>query len=221
MQDIRQPSAAPDATQPDQPFTPGLKMMVEDGLPPATIASPEERKNAWKGKRPRPTHSMHFGESSKKEEDPATTKLRKELAAADQMKKAERFARLKELKQATQKAVAKPKEKDMTSKADQVKALREKRANKTKAPAAKKAAAKAAPKKPGAAKKEAGAIRAGSKLEMVVGLLTRKEGCTTADVLAATEWPSVSMPQQALAAGLKLRKEKAKGEVTRYYGTAA
>jgi hypothetical protein len=216
MQD-NQPSAPDDAIQSEKPLTPGLKMMVDDGLPPGTIISLEERKSAWKGKRPRPTHSMHFGESSKKEEDPATTKLRKELAAADQMKKAARFARLKELKQATQKAVAKPKEKDMTSKADQVKALRVKKATKgkpaKKAPAPKAAAAKAPKKTEG--------IRPGSKLELVVGLLTRKEGCTTADVLAATQWPSVSMPQQAKAAGLKLRKEKAKGEVTRYYGTAA
>ena len=57
----------------------------------------------------------------------------------------------------------------------------------------------------------------GTKLEMIVGLLKRKEGCTTADVLKATGWPSVSMPQQAKAAGLKLKKEKAKGEPTRYH----
>lgn len=58
-------------------------------------------------------------------------------------------------------------------------------------------------------------VRPGSKLETIVKLLTREEGCTTADVLKATGWPSVSMPQQAKAAGLTLHKEKA-GGVTRY-----
>ncbi len=57
----------------------------------------------------------------------------------------------------------------------------------------------------------------GTKTELIAGLLKRKGGCTSADVLKATGWPAVSMPQQAKAAGLKLRKEKAKGEPTRYY----
>lgn len=55
-----------------------------------------------------------------------------------------------------------------------------------------------------------------SKIEMIARLLKRKEGCTTAEVLAATQWPSVSMPQQAKAAGLRLTKEK-DGRVTRYH----
>lgn len=59
-------------------------------------------------------------------------------------------------------------------------------------------------------------IRSGSKLEAVIGLLKRPEGCTTAEVLKLTGWPAVSMPQQARAAGLKLRKEK-EGTVTRYW----
>lgn len=54
-------------------------------------------------------------------------------------------------------------------------------------------------------------VRPGSKLEIVVELLIRKGGCTTADILAATGWPSVSVPQQAKAAGLTLRKEKKDG----------
>lgn len=57
--------------------------------------------------------------------------------------------------------------------------------------------------------------REGSKLAVIVGLLKRKEGCTVKDVLAATGWPTVSMPQQAKAAGLSLKKEK-DGSVTRY-----
>jgi hypothetical protein len=94
-----------------------------------------------------------------------------------------------------------------------------------KKPAAKKAPAKKAAKKASTAKARtpiaAGAakvIRPGSKLEIVVGLLTRKEGCTAAEVLAATDWPAVSMPQQARAAGLTLRQEK-DGKVTRYWGS--
>lgn len=59
--------------------------------------------------------------------------------------------------------------------------------------------------------------RKGSKVDLIAGLLKRKGGCTTADVLKATGWPAVSMPQQAKAAGLKLRKEKKAGEVTRYF----
>lgn len=62
--------------------------------------------------------------------------------------------------------------------------------------------------------------REGSKLAIVVGLLTRPEGCTTKEVLDATGWPTVSMPQQAKAAGLTLRKEK-DGKVSRYFGAAA
>lgn len=64
-------------------------------------------------------------------------------------------------------------------------------------------------------------IRPGSKLEIVAGLLTRKEGCTLADVLRETGWPSCSMPQMANSAGLALRRDKAKGEPTRYFGSSA
>ncbi len=56
-----------------------------------------------------------------------------------------------------------------------------------------------------------------SKTAMVGQLLLRKEGCTTADILAATKWPSVSVPAQAKAVGLGLRKEK-DGKITRYFG---
>lgn len=63
-------------------------------------------------------------------------------------------------------------------------------------------------------------IRPGSKLETVAKLLTRANGCTTKDVLDATGWPTVSMPQQAKAAGLVLKTEK-DGRVTRYRGEPA
>ena len=69
------------------------------------------------------------------------------------------------------------------------------------------------------AKKNPGEVRKGSKTEIVANLLKRKNGCTAAEVLAATEWPAVSMPAIAKAAGLKLRKDKVKGEVTRYFGS--
>ena len=65
----------------------------------------------------------------------------------------------------------------------------------------------------------AGASKGQSKTAMVGDLLLRKGGCTGADVLAATGWPAVSMPQQAKACGLKLRKEKVQGEPTRYFGS--
>lgn len=61
------------------------------------------------------------------------------------------------------------------------------------------------------APKTEGGVRLGSKLETIVGLLRRPEGCTTAQVLEATAWPSVSMPQQAKAAGIELYKEKVDG----------
>jgi hypothetical protein len=95
-----------------------------------------------------------------------------------------------------------------------------------KAPAAKKStraakkAAKvtAAPKTPKAAKttENGDGPREGSKLAIIYGLLTRKEGCTTKEVLEACKWPAVSMPQQAKALGITLRKEK-DGSASRYF----
>lgn len=64
-----------------------------------------------------------------------------------------------------------------------------------------------------------GGVRAGSKLEAIVSLLRRPEGCTSADVLAETSWPAVSLPQQAKAAGITLATEK-EGRVTRYWDAA-
>lgn len=73
--------------------------------------------------------------------------------------------------------------------------------------------------KPLVESKPKGTGSARSKVNLIGDLLSRPEGCTTADVLAATGWPSVSMPAQAKFAGLALRKEKVKGEPTRYWGT--
>jgi hypothetical protein len=62
------------------------------------------------------------------------------------------------------------------------------------------------------------ATATGSKKAVIAALLLRPEGCTTADVLAATGWPAVSMPAQSKAAGLTLRKEKNGTGPARYYG---
>src|SRR5262249_24074506 len=58
----------------------------------------------------------------------------------------------------------------------------------------------------------------GSKVALIAAMLTRPEGCTTAEVLEATKWPTVSMPHQAKAGGLALRKVK-EGKASRYYGS--
>lgn len=65
--------------------------------------------------------------------------------------------------------------------------------------------------------KAPGKVKTGSKVALIADLLVRPQGCTTTDVLAATGWPSVSMPAQAKLAGLTLRKEKV-GKVTTYWG---
>jgi len=75
--------------------------------------------------------------------------------------------------------------------------------------AAPQAASQSAPRK----------VARGSKTVVIAALLKRNNGCTTADVLAATGWPAVSMPAQAKLAGLVLRKEKKPGGATRYWGS--
>ena len=72
------------------------------------------------------------------------------------------------------------------------------------------------PKKKAAAKKNGGAPKPGSKLEIIAKLLARKNGCTAKDVMEACDWPAVSMPQQARSLGIKLRTEKI-GRETRYW----
>jgi hypothetical protein len=58
--------------------------------------------------------------------------------------------------------------------------------------------------------------RPGSKLAKIATMLKRPTGCTAAEVMKACDWPSVSMPQQAKALGVKLKKEKQPGSPTRY-----
>jgi len=91
-----------------------------------------------------------------------------------------------------------------------------KRTAKATAAAEAKAAKPAAKPSPVSA---AGGNRAGTKAELIGGLLRRPEGCTAAEVMTAANWPSVSMPAQAKACGLTLRKEKVPGSPTRYYGS--
>ena len=62
--------------------------------------------------------------------------------------------------------------------------------------------------------------RADSKTATVAAMLTRPGGCTSKDILDATGWPTVSVPQMAKAAGLKLSKTK-EGRAFRYHGTQA
>lgn len=62
--------------------------------------------------------------------------------------------------------------------------------------------------------------RGPSKLGVISELLQRPEGATSKELLDATNWPSISVPASAKAAGLELRKEKVDGK-TRYYGKAA
>jgi hypothetical protein len=110
------------------------------------------------------------------------------------------------------------------SKTDKVANLRKSRAARAEVPStpSRKAARSSSKKdKPAKAPKKKASptpskeVRRVSKLEVIVGLMTRDGGCTVKDVLKATNWPTVSMPQQARAAGLELRKEKRDG-VTYY-----
>ncbi|MBZ0267898.1 hypothetical protein K8I85_07070 [bacterium] len=58
---------------------------------------------------------------------------------------------------------------------------------------------------------------ASDRYEALRTLMTRPQGCTTAEALQVLGWPAVSMPAMARRLGLELKKEKAEG-VTRYRG---
>lgn len=69
--------------------------------------------------------------------------------------------------------------------------------------------------------REARAVRAGSKTAIIHALLTRPEGCTTAEVLAATGWRQVSVAGVGHNLGLTVRqiRERENGRrVIRYFG---
>jgi hypothetical protein len=63
-----------------------------------------------------------------------------------------------------------------------------------------------------------GLPKAGSKTEKIYKLLTRKSGCTRAEVLEATQWPAISIQKISETLGLKLRKDDA-SRPYRYYGS--
>lgn len=60
--------------------------------------------------------------------------------------------------------------------------------------------------------------RKDSKMEVLYRMLTRKSGCTRAQVLIETGWKAVSMQQISAHLGLKLSQTKEKGSVTTYFG---
>jgi len=66
-----------------------------------------------------------------------------------------------------------------------------------------------------AVSREGRQVRKGSKLARIVGLLKRPGGVTRKQVMEAVEWPSVSLNQQAAAAGIRLKVTKVDG-VKRY-----
>lgn len=66
-----------------------------DAIPDFLRLTREQRREAWHKNPPRP---MPKFKDPPKDEDPATRALRKEIAKAEEAKKAARFAKLKELK---------------------------------------------------------------------------------------------------------------------------
>jgi Holliday junction resolvasome RuvABC ATP-dependent DNA helicase subunit len=60
--------------------------------------------------------------------------------------------------------------------------------------------------------------KGGNKTEVIAALLRREDGCTSEEVLRATGWTAVSMPQQAKQAGIVLRIDKSR-KPFRYYAT--
>ena len=173
------------------------QMMIEDGCPEKflrTGSGPKiKRPNASSGVALAPPLAVQKAIAADLEDDEVSTPPLQEFQAV---------AKLREkVKQTTAPVLP------VTEPAKE-RAMKKAKTKKTKS---KKVAAKA---------KIEGAVRAGSKLEIVSGLLQRPEGCTAAEILAACGWPSVSVPAMAKAAGLVLSKEK-DGKVSRYHGVPA
>jgi hypothetical protein len=133
-------------------------------------------------------------------------------------KNANRAARAAGVLTRAEKRAAKRKPSPSAQRARAASKAQKAKAKKPKTPKEPKAAK---PSKPAEVKTEAGpnTPRPGSKLELIASLLNRPEGTTTAEVLKACEWPSVSMPQQAKALGISLLKKKIDG-VNRYFNAA-
>lgn len=155
-------------------LTPGQRMMVEDGFPRELILDPAERKAGWVGVKLTKPRDL---KAPRKDEDPATKALRKEMARAAEQKKAERFARLKQLKT--------EQEKSMT------KTAKNAPAKKTAAKAPKTTARKPAPKKSGKARAATANARApagavSDVVRKIADMMRRKGGASMAEMVAAT-----------------------------------
>lgn len=165
-------------------LTPGQRLMVEDGLPAELILSPAERKAAWVGINLTKPRDL---KAPPKNEDPATRALRKEMARAEEQKKAERFARLRQLK-------TEQETKAMTTKTAK-KAPVKTTAAKAPKTTARKPAAKRAGKPPAAvdnARTPAGArpdgLRAGSKQAVMLDMVLAPNGATEAEICKKLGW---------------------------------
>lgn len=189
-------------------LTPGQRLMVEDGLPAGSILDPADRKEAWKGRKLTKPRDL---KAPAKDEDPATRALRKEIAAADAKKKAERLARLKDLKPKPAKQ-----ETDMATKKTPAKKAAPKAAKKP----AGKPAAKKAPKAPAAPKATPAAspgrpdgLRPGSKQAMMLDMALRPNGASEAEICQALDWKKcrVTLKRTAEKVGATLTTSKHDG----------
>jgi hypothetical protein len=101
-------------------------------------------------------------------------------------------------------AKADDKARDAKAEPEKAKAVEKKpaAAKPAKAPAAKKAKAKPAAKKAAAPAKK----RDGSKVEIVIAMLTGKKAVTRKDIAEATDWPSINIKAICARKGMKLKK---------------
>ena len=187
-----------------KPRTAAQQMMVDDGLPPALVragGSPKLAKpvNASAGVTLAPPIAVQKA---------IAADLAEPTDDGPDFPDRSDAVKQREFKDSTEGEVEKAQD-DPASRTTKETTVAKKSKTKTKAKA--KAKAKSAVKA-----KVKTAVKSGSKVAMIADLLKRLEGCTTADVLKATGWPSVSMPAQAKAAGVTLRKTKA-GRTTTYF----
>jgi hypothetical protein len=145
------------------PLTKAQELMIADGLPAAAILTPEERAASWKGRKLSKPRDI---KAPKKDEDPTTRQLRKQLEAAEKAKATERFQRLAELRKQTQRARSAP---------NQETTPMPKTAKKTRNIGTKRAVA--------ASKASAGT---GGRKAEVTAMMRRAHGVTTAQVQDAT-----------------------------------
>lgn len=175
-------------------MTPAQQLMVDDGLPVALILSTVERLEAWKG--------VEMPTAGPKEQQRAQLRIERAQKAESSAKQQEQETTMT-TKKTPKKKIAKIAKKAAAKKAGP--AARKPATSVQRANRAGKAASQSNARTPSAG------VRAGSKLEIIVALLTRPGGCTAKECMEACNWPAISMPQQAKAAGLTLKKEKRDG----------